>query len=83
MRAVLSILLQCKTLYVIVEVFIILLIWKRNIFQQGLGEVRLYSSPTITVTNCGDHQAKRRKQEGKKPKSEEQEGMPQRQHCPP
>jgi hypothetical protein len=35
----------------------------------------------LTRQSSGGHQAKRRKEE--KPKPEEQEGMPQHQHCPP
>jgi hypothetical protein len=35
----------------------------------------------LTRKSSGGHQAKRKKR--KKPKPEEQEGIPQRQHCPP
>jgi hypothetical protein len=35
----------------------------------------------LTRKSSGGHQAKRRKEEKTKP--EEQEGMPQHQHCPP
>jgi hypothetical protein len=36
----------------------------------------------LTRKSSGGHQAKKKKRR-KKPKPEEQEGMPQHQHCPP
>jgi hypothetical protein len=37
----------------------------------------------LTRKSSGDHQAKKKKKRRKKPTPEEQEGMPQHQHCPP